>query len=365
MTTPRTSRLSTEDSPAPFNFAPGPAQLPPEVIAQAAEAVRAWPPYGRSILELSHRSTEFESIAAQAEDDLRTLLDIPDDYTVLFLNGGARNHYALWVENLTDPKDRIGLADSGFWSRQAIEQARRLRRAMVFSAADPLDYPDIRPGDTADLAFLHYVSNETLTGVAMPAPTAACPLVCDRTSDFLSEPFDVHPYALCYAGSQKNFGTAGLTALVARRDCLREKALLSPGLSYATQATSGCRWHTPAVYPWFVAALMLRWIHEEGGLAEMRRRAQQRSDLLYACIDASALYANTVAPRARSRMNVCFHLADEGREAAFLQQAEAAGFIGLRGHKAVGGIRASMYNAMPVAGAEALADFMREFERKS
>ena len=189
--------------------------------------------------------------------------------------------------------------------------------------------------------------------------------MCDRTSDFLSAPFDVRPYALCYAGSQKNFGTAGLTALVARRDCLREDTPLPPGLSYEAQLAAGCLWHTPSVYAWFVAALMLHWIRAEGGLAEMQRRAQQRAGVLYDCIDASALYANRVVPRARSHMNVCFHLIDIGRETAFLQQAEAAGFIGLRGHRAVGGIRASMYNAMPMAGAEALVEFMREFERKS
>ncbi len=358
--------MSTEDSPARYNYAPGPAQLPPEVVAEAAEAVRAFPPHGRSLLELSHRSPEFGALAEQAEADLRALLALPDDYAVLFLNGGARVHYALWVQNLSAPDDRIGLVDSGFWSRLAIDEARRLRKTRILPASpDSTDYPELAPADTDGLAFLHYVSNETLTGLAMPAPQAACPLVCDRTSDFLSGPFDIRPYALCYAGSQKNFGTAGLAALIARRDSLREETDLPPGLSYAAQARAGGLVHTPSITAWYVSALMLRWIRGQGGLEEMARRARTRADLVYDCIDASALYANPLAPRARSRMNVCFTLADPERESAFLHQAETAGLIGLRGHKAVGGMRASLYNAMPVAGAEALVEFMRDFERKT
>lgn len=358
--------MSTEGGPARYNYAPGPAQLPPEVVAEAAEAVRSFPPHGRSILELSHRGPDFGAIAEQAEADLRALLALPDNYAVLFLNGGARVHYALWVQNLSTPDDRVGLVDSGFWSRQAIEEARKLREIRVLpDSPDPADYPDLAPADTDGLAFLHYVSNETLTGLAMPAPQAACPLVCDRTSDFLGEPFDIRPYALCYAGSQKNFGTAGLTVLVIRRDCLREETGLAPGLSYAAQARTGCLYHTPPIYAWYVSALMLRWIREQGGLEEMARRARTRAGLVYDCIDASPLYANAIAPRARSRMNVCFTLAEPGLEDAFLQQAETAGLVGLRGHKVAGGMRASLYNAMPVAGAEALVEFMRDFERKT
>ena len=358
--------MSTEDAPARYNYAPGPAQLPPEVVAEAAEAVRSYPPHGRSILELSHRSPDFDAIAEQAETDLRALLSLPDDYAVLFLNGGARMHYSLWVQNLSAPDDRIGLVDSGFWSRQAIEEAQKLRRVRVLpESPDPVDYPDLSPADTDGLAFLHYVSNETLTGLSMPAPPAACPLVCDRTSDFLGEPFDIRPYALCYAGSQKNFGTAGLTVLVVRRDCLRKETGLAPGLDYGIQARAGGLFHTPPLYPWYVSALMLRWIREQGGLEEMERRAQARARLVYDCIDASSLYANPIASRARSRMNVCFTLADPELERPFLQGAEAAGLVGLRGHKATGGMRASLYNAMPVAGAEALVAFMRDFERET
>lgn len=357
--------MSTEDAPARFNFAAGPAQLPPEVLAQAAQAVRSFPPRGRSILELSHRSPTFDGIARQAEADLRTLLDLPDDYAVLFLNGGARLHYALWVRNLSADGDTLGFVETGFWSRQASAEAAKLRAVRALPAADPADYPDLAPADAEGLAYLHYVSNETLTGLAMPAPDAPCPLVCDRTSDFLSRPFDLNPYALCYAGTQKNLGCAGLVVLVARRDCLRADAGLTPGLCYAAQLEAGCRLHTPSIYAWYVCALMLRWLLEQGGLDAMARRAEARAGLLYRCIDASSLYANAIAPRARSRMNVCFRLAEPALEARFLEEAEAAGLLGLRGHAAVGGLRASLYNAMPEAGAAALADFMQDFERKA
>lgn len=355
--------MSTSAAPARFNFAPGPAQLPPEVVAQAAEAVRAHPPRGRSILELSHRGETFDAIAAGAEADLRALLGLPDDYAALFLNGGARLHYALWPPNLAAAGDRLGFVDTGHWSRLAIAAARRAGRAVRVFAAPPGDYPDLAAADTDGLAYLHYVSNETLTGLAMPAPAAACPLVCDRTSDFLSAPFDVRPYALCYAGAQKNLGTAGLTVLAARRDRLRADSGLPPELDYAAQLAAGCRLHTPPVYPWFVCALTLRWLRAQGGLPEMERRARARAGALYADIDASALYRNDVAPRARSRMNVCFRLPDPAREARFAAAAAAAGLLGLRGHPAVGGLRASLYNAMPEAGVDALREFMRDFER--
>ena len=356
--------MSTSAAPARFNFAPGPAQLPPEVIARAAAAVRAHPPRGRSILELSHRSETFDAIAAAAEADLRALLALPDDYAALFLNGGARLHYALWMPNLAADGDRLGFVDTGHWSRLAIAAAQRAgRAARVFAAAAPGDYPDLAAADTAGLAYLHYVSNETLTGLAAPAPPAACPLVCDRTSDFLSAPFDMRPYALCYAGAQKNLGTAGLTVLVARRDRLRAESGLPPELSYAAQLAAGCRLHTPPVYAWYVCALTLRWLREQGGLEEMERRARARAGALYADIDASGLYRSDIAPRARSRMNVCFRLPDPAREARFAAAAEAAGLLGLRGHPAVGGLRASLYNAMPEAGVDALREFMRNFER--
>ena len=356
--------MSTEARAGRFNFAPGPAQLPAEVVAEVACAVRAYPPTGRSLLELGHRSDAFAEIAAESEADLRALLDIPDDYAVLFGNGGARLHYALWLPNLAAPDATVGYVDTGHWSRRALAEAQCQRRSVRVLAADaPGDYPDLSDADCADCALVHYVANETLTGLAMPTPAIAPALVCDRTSDFLSAPFDIRRYALVYAGSQKTFGTAGLTALVARRERLQEAEILPAGFRYAAQIAARGLWHTPPVLPWFVASRMLRWIRAGGGLAAMHGRARKRALPLYACIDDGGPYSNAIAARARSLMNVCFRLPDARMQERFLQQAEAAGLAGLRGHAATGGVRASLYNAMPQEGADALLEFMREFAR--
>ncbi len=358
--------MSTEAAATLFNFAPGPAQLPPEVLAQAADAVHGYPPHGRSILELSHRSPTFDTIAQQAEEDLRQLLQLPDDYAVLFLNGGARVHYALWLDNLTTSESRLSFVLGGFWSELAYAEARRHREHIqAVQAASSTDFQELAADTLADFEYVHYVSNETLTGFRMPAPQAPGRLVCDRTSDFLSEPFDIRDYAMCYAGTQKNLGCAGLTVVVARRDCLLKSTSLPPGLSYAAQLQAGCRVHTPSIFSWYVCALMLRWIVMEGGLKAMQQRAQARAEQLYQCIDASSLYVNEIAPRARSHMNICFNLAQPELESRFLEEAEAAGLLGLRGHSSVGGLRASLYNAMPEAGAAALAEFMQNFERRA
>ncbi len=355
--------MSTEAPSVRYNFAPGPAQLPEPVIAQAAEAIRAIDASGRSILELSHRSPTFDAIAQRSEADLRELLGIGDEYAVLFLNGGARVHYGLWPLNISAPDARLGMILTGYWSRLAADEAARFRQTVPLNDPDDLDYPDLEAANVSDLDYAHYVSNETLTGIAMPTPDLSCPLVCDRTSDFLSEPFDIAPYALCYAGGQKTFGCAGLTAVVVRRDLLRTDTELPTGLDYATQEKYGCRYYTPAIYAWYVSSLYLRWIREQGGLQTMAEQAQKRATLLYDCIDRSSLYACAVASRARSRMNVCFTLEEDALHERFLKKAEIAGFAGLRGHVAVGGIRASLYNAMPITGAQALVHFMHEFER--
>ena len=361
----RSRWLSTRDISARFNFAPGPAQLPPEVIGEAAEAVRSFPPHSRSILELGHRSETFAEIIASATDDLRALLEIDEDYVVLFLNGGARLQYSVWLQNLTTAKSKLGYVDSGGWSELAISEAHRLHRSVqVFKSEDASDYPDIARPATASLDYLHYVSNETLTGVQMPPPDTECRLVCDSTSDFLSRPLDLRPFALCYAGTQKNIGTAGLTVVLVRRDCLREDVNLTPGFSYYAQAQANSLQHTPSVYAWYVCARMLHWIRIQGGLPEMARRAQTRAQGLYAVIDQSEVYCNTVARRARSHMNVCFTLPSTELETRFLREAEGAGLMGLRGHVAVGGVRASLYNAMPQAGVDALLEFMHGFEHK-
>lgn len=355
--------MSTDAASVRFNFSAGPAQLPDEVHAETAEAIRFHPPSGRPLLELGHRSDAFAEIMSAAEADLRSLLGIPDSFAVLFGNGGARLHYALWLPNLAETTDAIGYVDTGYWSRMAIDEAVCQRREpRILTAPVPTDYPDLSPADSAGLAFVHYVSNETITGLSMPTPQVSCPLVCDRTSDFLSEPFDLSPYAMVYAGSQKNFGTAGLSVLVVRRDCIKEAQVLPRGFRYSVQIEARGLWHTPAVLPWFVASRMLRWIRAQGGLPEMQRRAHARARALYEYIDSSDFYRNDIHARARSRMNVCFFLPDAAREERFLVQAATAGLAGLRGHPVQGGIRASLYNAMPDAGADALLQFLRDFE---
>ena len=356
--------MSTEAPAVRFNFAPGPAQLPAAVAAEVAEAVRAYPPSGRSLLELSHHSDAFAEIAATAEADLRALLGIGADHAVLFGNGGARLHYALWPPNLAAADAALGYVDTGHWSRLALAEARcQRRRVRVFDADDAGDYPEVAAADAAECALVHYVSNETLTGLAMPPPAVACPLVCDSTSDFLSAPLDIDRFALVYAGCQKNLGAAGLTVLIARIDRLQEAEILPKGFRYAEQIAARGLGHTPPIVPWFVAARMLRWLRAEGGLDEMRRRARARAQPLYECIDAAGPYRNAIAPRARSVMNVCFQLPDAALEERFLRRAAAQGLAGLRGHPAAGGVRASLYNAMPEAGADALLQFMREFAR--
>ncbi len=355
--------MSTDIATVRYNFAPGPAQLPKPVLEEAAQAVLNFDSSERSILELSHRSDAFDAVAERAESDLRDLLSLSDDYAVLFLSSGTRTHYGLWTLNISAPDARIGMTQSGYWSRMAADEAGRFRSIVRLEQSDPSDYPEWDPYEATALDYVHYVSNETLTGLAMPEPEVPCPLVCDHTSDFLSEPIDLQPYALCYAGAQKNFGCAGLTLAIVRRELLREEIELPKGLDYHTQMQHQCRYYTPATYAWYVASLYLRWIREEGGLEVMAQRAEARAQPLYAYIDDSSLYSCAIAPRARSRMNVCFQLSDESLLEAFLEQAEAQGLAGLRGHSAVGGIRASLYNAMPIAGAEALASFMHEFER--
>ena len=355
--------MSTEAATVRYNFAAGPAQLPKPVLEQAAQAIRAIDDSGRSILELSHRSGEFDAIAERAESDLRQLLAIDPKYAVLLLASGARTHYGLWPLNLSAPDAHLGMIQSGYWSRMAADEAERFRTVVRLVQNDPSDYSQWDVAEAEGFDYAHYVSNETLSGLAMPTPELPCLLVCDRTSDFLSEPFDLQPYAMCYAGAQKNFGCAGLTIVIVNRELLREDTGLPAGLDYLTQMQHQCRFHTPATYAWYVASLYLRWIRNEGGLEAMAQRARARAQLLYECIDTSSLYTCHIAPRARSRMNVCFQLTEESLLETFLEQAESQGLAGLRGHSAVGGLRASLYNAMPIAGAEALASFMHEFER--
>ena len=354
-----------------YNFSPGPATLPREVHERIREALRECP--GRvPLLEIGHRGDEFADIAGRAEQTLRRLLEIPSRYAVLFLAGGARAQYSMVPLNLARGDRPFDCLDTGHWSRCAISEARRYGRVNLVAtvgAEEALGLPPSSEWEYSDnAAYCHFVDNETLTGFELPPDCVrtAAPLVSDMTSNFLTRPFDVGRFGVIYAGAQKNAGIAGVTLVLVREDLLGDELPHAPALyRYAVQAEAGSLANTPPIFAWYTCGVMLEWIERQGGVTEMQRRAVERSQTLYRLVDESALYRGTVAQEWRSRVNVHFRLAVPELEPVFLERAEREGLLGLRGHRAVGGVRASLYNGMPTAGAHALADFMREFERTS
>lgn len=353
-----------------FNFSPGPAMLPPEVHARVRALLA--PGDGVPLLELGHRTPEFDAVIKQSDKDLRALLDIPDEYRVLFVPGGATAQYAMAAMNLARPGQPFDHFDTGHWAARAMREAARYGRVHVVARLNedgPLALPDAAEWrHSEDAAYCHFVDNETLTGFEFPpdAVAAAAPLVADMTSNFLTRPFDVRRYGVVYAGAQKNAGIAGLAIVIVREDLCGRALPETPALyDYKTLSDSRCLHNTPPVFAWQVCALTLAWTLAQGGLAEMRRRAAERAAAIYNCIDASEIYANNVAPRWRSRVNAHFRITPRELEPKFLERASARNLVGLRGHRAVGGIRASMYNAMPLAGAQALVECMRDFEREA
>lgn len=355
--------------PAAFNFSAGPAMLPPPVIERLRADLPDYAGLGHSVMEISHRSPPFDAVAERSEAAFRRLLGLGDEWAVLFLAGGATQQFSLLPWNLATPARPGGYVVSGHWGRKALHAARRLGLGVELASSEAEGFFDVparaRWRAPEALAYVHVTSNETLAGVQChhwPEPPA--PLVADMSSDILAWPLDPRRYLAFYASAQKNLGQAGITVLAVRRAALVDRLDGVPELfHYAAQAREGSRLNTPPSYAWYVTGLVLEWIEGEGGVAEMQRRAQARSGRLYAVIDASALYRNRVPARFRSTMNVHFTLAEPALEARFLEAAEAEGFVGLRGHRELGGIRASLYNAMPMAGADALAAFMVEFER--
>jgi len=352
-----------------FNFSAGPAMLPESVLRQAAEEMLDWQGSGCSVMEISHRSKPFMAVAEQAEADLRALLAIPDDYRVLFMHGGATGMFSAVPMNLLHGAGQADFVDTGTWSRKAIKEARKYCQPNVVARmADNVH--SIPPQSTwqltADAAYLHYCVNETISGVEFHwVPDVEVPLVADVSSTLLSRPIDVSRYGCLYAGAQKNIGPAGIT-LVIVRDALIEGPIFNqtPAIwDFKAQAEADSMANTPATYPWYLTALVLRWLVGEGGLAVMAERNRRKAELLYAAVDASPFYHNPVDPACRSWMNVPFMLADASLDARFLAEAESAGLTALKGHRSVGGMRASIYNAMPLEGVQALVAFMAEFER--
>jgi phosphoserine aminotransferase len=340
------------------------------VLERARDELVEWRG-GASVMEVSHRGRDFTAVAERAESDLRDLLAIPRDYRVLFMQGGATLQFAGVPMNLAAAGAPADYVHTGHWSERAIREAGRFVDVAVVADQAKSAYTtvpgaaDVRPRRGA--AYLHYTPNETIGGVEFPyvPDTGDVPLVADMSSTILSRPIDVSRFGLIYAGAQKNIGPSGITVVIVRDDLVRGARGGTPSvLDYRAVAEAGSMLNTPPTFAWYFAGLVFQWLLHEGGVAEMARRNQAKAELLYAAIDGSGFYANPVARHCRSWMNVPFRLARPELDKAFLAEAEAAGLTNLAGHRAVGGMRASLYNAMPIEGVRALVDFMREFERR-
>ena len=354
-----------------YNFAPGPAMLPRAVMEQAQRELLDWNDTGMSVMEISHRSKEFISLAEESEADLREILGIPVNYKVLFLQGGATSQFSMVPMNLLKQGSTADYVHTGNWSGKALKEAGRFGKVNIAASSKDVNFTTIPDRDTWELsdnpAYVYYCSNETIGGLEFhdTPDVGDRPLVCDLTSHALSRPIDVSRYGIIIAGSQKNIGPSGLVIVIIRDDLIDKPSDHLPSLyDYAVMAESGSMYNTPATFSWYMAGLVFKWIKEQGGLEAMERNAIKRSVTLYTAIDASDFYNNPVDKRYRSRMNVPFTLADSNLDAKFLSESKAAGLEALKGHRSVGGMRASIYNAMPQAGVDALIDFMGDFERR-
>ena len=352
-----------------FNFSAGPAALPEPVLRQAADEMLDWHGSGMSVMEMSHRGKEFIGIHAEAEALARELMGIPSNYKVLFLQGGAIGENAIVPMNLLGTKKGIDVVDTGEWSKKTIKEAGKYCQVNVVASAKASGYTTIpeRAGWKLDpdAAYVHICSNETIGGVQyhFVPDTGAVPLVADMSSDIMSRPVDVSKFGLIYAGAQKNLGPAGLTIVIVRDDLLDRALPITPSaFSYREQAEADSMLNTPPTYAIYIAGLVFKWIKQRGGLAAMAEHNERKARVLYDYLAASSFYRSPVAPDCRSLMNVPFKLKDESLDEAFLKGAQARGMLQLKGHRSVGGMRASIYNAMPVEGVQALVSYMKEFE---
>ncbi len=353
-----------------FNFSAGPAMLPEAVLQQAKQELLDWQGSGMSVMEMSHRGKEFMSIANQAEADLRELLAIPSHYKVLFAQGGASLQFSAVPINLLRGKTTADYFNTGIWSKKAINEAKRYCEVNI--VASSADSHTTVPAPTTwqlnpDAAYVHYTPNETIGGLEFDAipDVGDVPLVADMSSTLLSRPLDVAKFGVIYAGAQKNIGPAGLTLVIVRDDLIGHVVAGSPTLlDYQTLADNESMYNTPPTYAWYIAGLVFQWLKAQGGLAAMADINQRKAKKLYAAIDGSDFYQNPVDKRHRSWMNLPFTLADAQLDAPFLSEAKAAGLLALKGHRSVGGMRASIYNAMPEAGVDALIEFMHHFAQQ-
>ena len=354
-----------------YNFSAGPAVLPEAVLRQAAEDMLDWHGSGMSVMEMSHRGKEFIAIAEAAEADLRELLAIPANYKVLFLQGGATLQFEMVPLNLLGGKTSADYVNTGEWSKKAIKEAKFFCKPNVIASSEDKSFTyapaQVEWKLNKDAAYLHYTSNETIGGVEFHwvPESGDVPLVCDMSSNILSKPVDVARYGLIYAGAQKNIGPAGLTIVIVRDDLIgKGEPQPASMLDYKVHADNGSMLNTPPTYAIYIAGLVFQWLKGEGGLTGIEKKNIEKARILYDFLDASSFYKNPVAKEDRSRMNVPFTLGSAELDEAFLKGAKAAGMIQLKGHRSVGGMRASIYNAMPVEGVKKLVEYMKEFEVK-
>ena len=353
-----------------YNFSAGPSAFPESVLQQAQQEMLEWRDSGMSVMEMSHRGKHFSLIAEELESDLRALLAVPENYKVLFLQGGASGQFSLIPQNILNGKNKACYLNTGAWSEKAIKDAGAYCDVVVSASSESTKFTTIPEASSwaidSQAAYLHYTSNETIHGVEFQScpDGKGLPLVSDMSSNILSRKIDVSQYGLIYAGTQKNMGPAGVTVVIVRDDLVgHAPKTVPPVFNYAEQAKNQSMLNTPATYSWYLCGLVLKWLKEQGGVEGIEQRNIAKAAKLYQAIDQSALYSNPVEIASRSRMNVPFILAEESLDKPFLAAAEANALFELKGHRSVGGMRASIYNAMPEAGVQVLIDFMAEFER--
>ncbi len=352
------------------NFSAGPAALPEPVLQRIKDDIPDWAGTGMSVMEVSHRSKEFVALAERAERDVRELLAIPDDYSVLYMQGGATLQFAMTALNLSAPGDTADYVVTGSWGKKAVKEASRFCEVNIAADAESSHYTHIPPeaewNKTADAAYLHITPNETIGGVEYHfiPDTGSVPLVADMSSTILSRPIDVSRFGLIYAGAQKNIGPAGITLVIVRNDLLDKARPDTPTLlTYKAFAESDSMTNTPPVFAWYVAGLVYQYLNDLGGLSAVAEINERKAMKLYDAIDASGFYSNPVQADCRSWMNVPFVLAEPELDGTFLEESRAAGLTNLKGHRSVGGMRASIYNAVSEASIDALIDFMQAFEK--
>ncbi len=355
-----------------YNFCAGPAALPEAVLKQAQAELVDYQGKGLSVMEMSHRSADYVAIAEQAEQDLRDLLNVPSNYKVLFLQGGASQQFAMIPMNLLRGKTSADYVNTGMWSDKAIKEAKKFCQVNVVASDEANNFRAVPAFDSwqrnADAAYLHYTPNETIHGVQFDfiPDVGDVPLVADYSSIILAEPLDVSKFGLIYAGAQKNIGPAGLVVVIVREDLLGQTIKGTPTmLDYKIHADNGSMYNTPSTYAWYLSGLVFQWLKTQGGLEKMAEINRRKATKLYAAIDGSGgFYANPVAIANRSMMNVPFTLADSSLDKAFLKEAEANQLLNLAGHRSVGGMRASIYNAVPEEGIDTLVSFMQDFAKR-